>query len=399
MSLSTSNSRKIYFKITLTMVLGMALSMGIIRAYTAYVDARGQTALARVLTSLDAIPQITAEPDDLVLFFGSSMVGAGFSPRQFDAELAEKGIAVTSFNFGCGGLNPLFQDYYSRRLRDGFQKQDRKLKLALIEFNPFQATIVRRSRALNIEDSYLALLATQKELLDFTYQDLERGALLHNIRYFRGGISAEMITNYFSQGFQEPPTIKSVYTPNEEVIQRRRELSQEISKRFDQDYPNYDAAPWSYAWQGGGTIPEERSAETLRIVDEYYTVQQDPYFMDRARLRRIQTADIIDLHFDETLVASFIQIVKNFQQFSEQVEVMLLPRNTRWIQRPPEAIQRLNAMVDRIQTETGLVIRNYEDLDQITPDMFRDATHLNRYVGAVTFTKFLVEEYAPLLKP
>ncbi len=393
MNLSTSSSRTAYFKIFLAMMVVLSLSMASIRLFTYIMDASPRNWLGRVMEAKAALPRITREPDDLAMFFGSSMVRAGFSPRQFDAEMAERGVMVKSFNFGFGGLNPLFQDFLARRVREAFEKEDRRLKLALIEFNPFQTTITRRDRARASEDSYITLLANNRELFEILLDDPERGVRLFNIRYLRDSISAEMITNYFANPFQ-PPAPRGPLEEDEAIAQKRRELGEELNKRFEQDYPDYVPSMWSYEWQGGGTIPEERSAETLQIVDEYYATLQTPYRMDNARLRRIHTADIIDLNFDEELVVSFIEVVKNFQEFADRVEVILLPKNTKWIQNPPEAIQRMNEVIARIEAETGVRIRNLQEMEEITPEMFGDATHLNRYTGAVAFTSYLVNLYA-----
>lgn len=397
MSLFTSSSRKTYFKITMTILVGMSLSMALIRLFTFSMDVSGETFLGRVLEARAALPQITREPEALVMFYGSSMVQAGFAPRQFDAAMRDRGIAIKSFNFGFGGLNPLFQDYLSRRIKEAFQKEDRRLKLALIEFNPFQATVTRRNRARASEDSYFTLLATNRELFNLSLTDPERGIRLFNIRYLRDSISAEMITSYFGNPFREPPR-DSTLVGDEAIAQKRRELGEELNKRFEQDYPDFVPSRWSYEWQGGGTIPEERSAETLAIFDEYYQTLQTPYRMDNDRLHRIRTADIIDLHFEEELVVSFIEIVNQFQQFADRVEVILLPKNTQWIQCPPAAMGRMRAVVDRIARETGVTVRNLQEMEEVTTAMFRDTTHLNSYTGTVAFTSFLVQLYADLLR-
>jgi len=94
---------------------------------------------------------------------------------------------------------------------------------------------------------------------------------------------------------------------------------------------------------------------------------------------------------------SFIQMVKNFQQISEQVEIILLPANRDWIVNSPEGTQRLAAALERIEAETGISIRNMQDAKEITPDMFSDTTHLGRYTGDLPFTRLLVNELGSTL--
>ena len=123
-----------------------------------------------------------AEEKGLVMFYGSSMTQAGFSPRQFDKAMAEKGANIKSFNFGFGGLNPYFQDILSRRIMEQFQQKDRHLELAILEFNPFQTTITRHERARSLEDSFLTMLASNQELKELTLADPTRGIRLYNIK-------------------------------------------------------------------------------------------------------------------------------------------------------------------------------------------------------------------------
>ena len=183
----------------------MGVALGLVQAFVAANGAGSQSLLGRVIQAQEAIPRIAAEENDLVMFFGSSMVHAGFSPREFDRVLAAQGIDTTAFNFGFGGLNPIFQDYLTRRIADGFDAENRRLKLVLIEFNPFQTTTRRRERAEAAEESYIALLASPNELLQILLEDPARGLRMLEIRYLRDGISAEMTTTFvWSQPFQRP---------------------------------------------------------------------------------------------------------------------------------------------------------------------------------------------------
>jgi len=177
MSSSTSSSdnvvssRAIYARVLLTILLGMAVALGAVRGFTMANGAGAQSLLGRVIQAQEAIPQIAAEENDLAMFFGSSMVHAGFSPREFDRDLAAMGINTTSFNFGFGGLNPIFQEILARRIVERFKAEDRRLKLIMIEFNPFQTTVTRRNRAVALEDSYISLLASPRELFDILLDD------------------------------------------------------------------------------------------------------------------------------------------------------------------------------------------------------------------------------------
>ena len=403
MSSSTSSSdgaigtRGIYLRILLAILLSMAVALGLVRVFTAANGAGSQSLLGRVLQAQDAIPQIAAEENDLVMFFGSSMTRAGFSPREFDMDVAALGANTTSFNFGFGGLNPMFQNYLSRRIVERFEAENRRLKLVLIEFNPFQNTVTRRNRAVALEESYIALLASPGELWEIFLTDPERGLRMLEIRYLRDGVSAEMITTFFwAEPFQRPGP-STTLVEEEGVEERLGEVLEKMAERFEAEYPDYDGSDWYYPWRGGGTNKSERAAETLELVEEYYVLTQTDYQMDRDRLSRVQTADILDLEFDPDLVDAFIAMVKNFEQIADHVEIVMLPKNTDWIKNPPEAVARQAAVVKRIERETGVPVRNFQEIDAVSNNMFGDTTHLNRYIGAVAFTGFLAEEYADRL--
>ena len=378
----------------------MGIALGAAQAFVAANGASSRSLLGRVIEAQEAIPRIAAEEGDLVLFFGSSMTHAGFSPREFDRDIAAAGGNSISFNFGFGGLNPLFQDYTSRRIAESFQEEDRRLKLALIEFNPFQTTKSRRELQRAQEESYLALMTSPHELWDIVVDDPESGIRMAQIRYLRDGISAEMITTFFwAEPFRAPRGADWVDNEEEEgVAEALNEVLEKMNEKFEEEYPDYDGSAWYYPWRGGGTIKSERSAETLALSEDYYKYSQTDYQMTIDRLNRIETADIENLDFDPELVDRFIRVIENFKRIADHVEVIMLPKNTDWIKNPPEALVRQAAVVRQIEEATGVRVRDFQQIDAVSNDMFGDTTHLNRYHGAAAFSEFLAREYVDLLR-
>lgn len=394
-----NDSRRIYLRILLTILVGSGIALGLAYAFVAANGASSRSLLGRVIEAQEVIPQIAAEERDLVLFFGSSMTQAGFSPREFDRDVNAAGGNVMSLNFGFGGLNPLFQDYTSRRIVERFKAEDRRLKLVIIEFNPFQTTKSRRELQRAQEESYLALMTSPRELWDITLDDPESGIRMAEIRYLRDGISAEMVTTFFwAMPFTAPRNAITDMQEEEGVEERLNEVLGKMGEKFEEEYPDYDGSEWYYPWQGGGTIKAERSAETMALVEKYYEYSQTDYQMTIDRLSRIESADIENLVFDPELVERFIRVVENFGQISDNVEIVMLPKNTDWIKNPPEAIARQAAVIEQIGAATGISIRDYQQIDAVSNDMFGDTTHLNRYHGAVAFSEFLADEFEDLLR-
>jgi hypothetical protein len=389
--------RKIYRKILFAILAGMIAALLLLRAWHEVMDAKKGTIMGRVAEAQEKLPLVLENEEDLVLFFGSSMVHAGFSPRMFDRWLAEEGVSVKSYNFGFGGLNPYFQDFLVRRIVEEFQAADRRLELAMIEFNPFQTTQTRWQGALPIVDTFLTMLATDAELFEIAKTDLRRGIRLFNIRYFRNGVSAEAATAFFARSLQPQPEGSTI--PEDTVAQERQaKISELLEGKLEEDYPDYDGSEWYLPWQGGGTIPPDRSEETVELIKELIRLNLTERNLDNDRRFRIQSADIIDLNFEEMLVEAFIRIVKSFETISDRVEIIMLPMNDDWIVHSEEGQARLEAVVERIEQETGLKIRSYRDAPEITPDMFTDTTHLGRYTGDVPFTRILARDMVPVLQ-
>ncbi|MEP2595692.1 MAG: hypothetical protein ABJI92_18550 [Kangiellaceae bacterium] len=86
--------------------------------------------------------------------------------------------------------------------------------------------------------------------------------------------------------------------------------------------------------------------------------------------------------------------MKDFQSFSDQVEVIILPRNTKWITNTQEGKVRSTDMIMQTEQPAGITIRDHQDLDIINPTMFSNTPHLARYRGDVPYTNCLVEQYA-----
>ncbi len=405
MSSSTSSSsleiapRGPYVKALAVTVLGMGGALALLLIFGYFADANAENILERVTEARSYLPQIAEEEKPVVIAFGSSMTDAGFLAPMFDRDMAARGIDVKSFNFGFGGLNPYFQDYLSRRMRDAFQAEGKRVELAMVEFTPLQNTKARWEGAQPVVDSYVAMLGDGSDIWDVAREDLTRGSRMAVIKYLRNGVSAEMVTFYLGgEMFSERSRPDAGIEPDEEKEALLEELQPKLIQAYEDEFPDREDCDWCWKWQGAGLMREEREAQTLEWFSQYWEALRTEQRMSDDRLWRIQCCDIEELDFEEELVTGFIRTVKNFQEFSNQVEVVLLPRNHDWIQRGPEAWQRLEAVLERIERETGAKVRSFEDAPEITPQHFNDTTHLSRYEGNVAFTDLLVETYAPLLQ-
>jgi hypothetical protein len=241
------------------------------------------------------------------------------------------------------------------------------------------------------------MLANDAELWEIFIEDPERGMLLYNIKYLRDNVSAEMATTFFGEVFDEaePSSDRPGLTPEQEA--RLQELNDTLNERFAEEYPDYVPSQFSAEWQGAGTVPWERPQETVDLFPEFYGLLRNEQALHNDLLNRIATADILDLEFEEMLIERFITLVEHFKTISEEVEVVLLPRNTAWVTYTPEVEARLQAVLDRIAEEAGVPVRNHQDLEVFNPEMFTDTTHLARYLGDIPWTEYLASQYCERL--
>lgn len=351
---------------------------------------------ARVLGMMDYLPTFLQENQSRkkMLIFGSSMVQAGFEPYQFDEYFTAQDIDVASINYGVGNLDPEFQQYITRDARRKLEVAGQKLDLTLLEFNPFQTTVARGTFGDITRDQNEAILLTPSDLWEITLRDPERGLRLFNIRWFRNGISAELISSAFT--IAEDDFIPG----NEEEIALARERRNETRRVFLASLPEgVDPFPvdWSQELRGGRLDKRLLSTESLEALQIFMDSYRAPAFMAADQQRRIIQGDIQGLGFDERLILAFINKVNDLKAVSEYMEVILLPRNTDWINYTPEVQQKLDRLMERITRETGVPVRDFQDHPDITPEMFRDTTHLSFGSGIDAFTRLLAETYEDIL--
>ncbi len=396
---SSSSAMSVSFKTLWAGVLLFGLVLGAYNLAVYGLKSAGADLNGRVSAQINYLPTLIDEIDgkDAVMVFGSSMVQAGFEPLLFDGIMAEKGLSTISYNYGIGNLNPYFQDYLSRRIKDQFQQGRQKLKLAIIEFNPFQTTTVRKNAIPFTDEQNLALLMSNKELFQVLLENPTKGIRLLNIRYLRQGYSAELFSSL-------PLLIASEMQPTAPRTEEYREAqkkSQQANQAFrelvrgqqgDGGFP-----PWDPSTRGGRMDKSQFTQEILDSLRDWMASRRYVGFLQDDLDRRIRGADIEQLNFDEELIESFIAIVKDFQEISEEVVVVLLPRNTDWVKYTPEVQAKLNQVNQRIQTSTGADVKNYQVIDPIGPEHFNDTTHLSWYDGNDIFTEFLAEEFHRLI--
>lgn len=374
-----------------TLVAGMivtALIIGLYLQFTTLINFNG-----RVLGMMDYLPTFISQNRDrqTLMIFGSSMVQAGFEPYQFDEQMTQRGLDVASINYGVGNLDPEFQKYLTRDVRRKYEAAGQKIDMTLLEFNPFQTTLTRGGFGNITRDQNEAILLTPADLWRITLEDPNRGIRLFTIRYFRNGVSAELLSSVFA--FANDEDVSGQEAARRAANTRRSQLRQAFQDTLPEGV-NVFPPDYSDGLRGGRIDKRSLSEETLTALQDYVASFRDPALMASDQQRRILQGDILELGFDERLIRDFITMVNDLKAVSEKMEVLLLPRNTDWIVYRPEVQQKLDRLMQRISAETGVPVRDFQDHPDITPEMFLDTTHLSFGSGIDAYTKLLAETYA-----
>ncbi len=349
-----------------------------------------------MVSMLEYLPELTrtAEGHASMMLFGTSMVEAGFTPNEFDRTLAARGLDTLSFNYGVANLNPEFQAYITRRIREHFERENFQLSLALIEFNPFQATVTRKEGSVYTAEQNVAVLASNRELWQKTLEDPASGVRMFGIKHLREGWSAELFSSL-------PLLLGPRASPDTEEFRAAQAAVEAAGAGFGAAFAqdNFPPSPllgWHPLTRGGALDKAMLSPATLAALDVAQQANLAPALRQVDLQNRIGNSDILELRFDESLVSAFIRMVLDMKAVSVHTEVILLPRNTAWVSYTPEVQARLDAMKRRIEQETGVRVRDFQALPAIGDEHFRDVTHLN-LDGAEIFSQFLAGEYAEFL--
>ena len=386
-----------------TLAAGVVLFGGVVLIYMGLLQLlyrSGGNVHGRVVGQLEALPGIVASNRSRrkVFVFGSSMAQAGFEPEVFDREMAANGVDSISYNYGIGNLDPTFQELITRRIKERFIEGDGRLALALVEFTPFQATIARGRFSRVTADQSIAILSTNAELWDITRRDPTRGIRLFNIRYLRDGVSAELITSI-------PALLRSTVAINATSEDYRAAVARtnELEARFDElrasSEPIQGSDRWKVSLRGGRLDKSGYSSEALDAADAWVTSRRHPALMKADLQRRIDSADILELHFDSRQIDRFVDLVRNFLPIADHIEVILMPRNSDWVHYTPEVQSWLSAVLRHISEQTGVHVRDFQTDPRITPEHYIDTTHLSFSRGIDTFSRVLADEYASVVAP
>lgn len=405
MSSSISNSKKAALYIALMALLTFGPAMALVNVLTSWSEeAAGDVfGVQRIRSVIDSLDTIAQHQGDSVLFIGSSLVKDGFSPRLFDQIVAGSvDQPVRSFNLGMGNMKPSYQEILALRLADRYQEVGNTATLTLVEFNPFLITKQRENFRPFMAEQVEAVLMSPSDLLTVWQQDPERFTRMMSIKYLRNGVSAEAITgglrSMLNSVESQQETIASLSDEQLEHLQTLAKLRMDLARRIAAEHPETKK---SHVWNpltGGGLVDmADLSAETQALVIDIGEKMRDPKVLELDLKARISCCDIEELDISEQALNDFIELVTIAGQFSDRVEVVVMPRNRDWVQATPEGTARLMAALEKISASTGVAVRNYLDHPAFDESSFYDVTHLSMDRGRAQFSQLLARDLQPSL--
>jgi hypothetical protein len=281
----------------------------------------------------------------------------------------------------------------AERIRQEFQRQNRKAAIAIYELAPIQATKARRTGFFRVSGvSRRAWMMTPRELLTAVVRSPSEGSELLTFAVRGGqpsGLTTSMIANSIFNGPQPRwwPMAPSAQKPTLEMRQN------EYRKRlFDVAVRNLGGPPpaWNVAARGETRVVYP---ETEELYEEYLTLMREPTTIAADQKWRIETCDLIELRFDEGFVRDTIETVRRLRASATQTFVLLPPRNVRWTEPSAAGNDRLKSFLARIEQETGVQVIDMSRAAEVQSD-FLDTVHLNETAGRPKFSRLFARELA-----
>ena len=405
MSSSTSSSRGMVLYTLLIAGVTLLPAMGLVNWLTrsAENNAGDIFGIQRIRSVTESLDYMASEDGETLLLIGSSLVKDGFSPRIFDAELKRlTGKEVTSFNVGMGNMKPTYQQLLVQRMAEVYAAHDRRANLTLLEFNPFLVTDAREQFRPFMTEQVQAVLMSPQQVGDVFWQDPERFARLLSIKYLRHGVSAEAITGgirfLVGQAQAQAPLVAELTEEQLQHIQQLAEFRSQLNDYIRQEHPlTRKSHVWNPVTQGGLIDMMDLSPQAQQLAVQISQQMRHPKALAMDLQSRIQCCDIENLAFNDKLINEFLATVDAAKRFSEQVEIVLLPRNRDWVHLSQPGQARLQAMLDYLQKQTGVTIRNYQTHPDFDGGDFYDVSHLSMDQGRPLFSSVLARDLAGAL--
>ena len=336
----------------------------------------------RLLVATRKLPDIAR--DGTAVVFGTSPMQWGFSPAIFDRTLAQGAVTMRTYNLGNFGIGPDLMSIMARRLGGELEGQNRRLRLAVLEFTPWNATAARRNDFFinAMASAQRARLVNAPALLGIARHSLDQASEVLTLKAW-GDLPPEAAVIIYNRMVLQPITNLGT--------DRRSRLIRDAGKRAR---VNSQGEAWNFRRRGEVVL---RDPAKPQDYDAWLELHQQPAFMVEDLAWRVNSADIHGLHFDDDFIDDYIELARILETYADLVVVVVAPCHPDARPEDAAARARLAAVLKRIETEAHVpVVDLYESPAFVRYD-FMDNTHVNDSTGKEKLSRILAERILPLL--
>jgi hypothetical protein len=322
---------------------------------------------AKIVQAMPDIARISTSPR---LVVGSSALTVGLDVDEFDAALAEHGLTGgPSINLSVPAATPEMEWLVASTARRAFLTADRRAQFAIVRFPQDMAThlttknyFVPRTAALaragHIE--HFALLAQHRP------EDVVRALAWRWV--YAGAVPGHVREALWE--LAQPPVADD--SPRGVLVGFRRDV-------FN---------VWSL--ENGGELPPAP-------VPNFFELAQSALSSDPEGTIATLAAqnDYLELRFDDYQIECTERAVRDVQAISDHVFLFIAPERREWFERDPRVEERLSTTFRGIAERTGATPIDMRD--DLSGDMFLDATHARPDTGGVELSRMLAARIADTL--
>jgi hypothetical protein len=339
--------------------------------------------LSRAAGAIDAVEHEHVD----VAFIGTSAVWFGFEPRRFDAELAVRGHALTSFNFGLVPTSVRLQRFFADEICEDHRARGTRWTMMMYEIAP--ADFLDKVVAHDDTDPSIAAYEAQVAAMM-----LRPAALVSELRRDPGGALRALLAKPL--GHRGPAAVlEAVSTYLYEDLE---------PTPWRTPVPPLLAAvrPFWDVHRRTTWLPEARGflpvgPEARALYDEILRINQTEKELAKQRAM-VTELGLLQMDVNAAAVERIIEQVRVLARCPEHVVLVVMPISPNIMRAMrPEARRRLADVIAKVQRDTGYPLLDFLEPPELGLADFYDAEHLSLVGSAGKFSSLLADRVADLL--
>ncbi|HEY0195315.1 MAG TPA: hypothetical protein VGC42_29575 [Kofleriaceae bacterium] len=321
-------------------------------------------------------------------FIGTSAVWFGFDPRTFDASLAARGHALTSFNLGLVPTSVQLQRFFADSICAAHRAHGTRWPLLLYEVAPSE--FLDKLVADDLSDP--GIQAYKAQIAAMTLRPARLGGAL---RDDPGGALRALLAGPL--GYREPSAVAEAVTAYLYQDLEPAAWRQPVPPRFAA-FKRFADVHRQTTWlpEGRGFVPV--GPDTQASYDEVLRLNHTEQALARQRVVATEELGLLPMEVNAAAVERVIEQIRVLAQCPERVVLVAMPISPNIMQAmPPAARKRLADVIAKVQRDTGAPMIDLVETPELALDDFSDAEHLSLTVGARKLSTLLARRVADVL--